>query len=80
MPLTVSEPVLVVTQLLDTRTPHAPSVPHAALPVIVTLPVPVAEMLVELSRKTPLEEYPVPHEVPFNVIEPVLVVTQLVNT
>ena len=50
------------------------------MPVIVTLPVPVAEMLVELSRKTPLEEYPVPHEVPFNVIEPVLVVTQLVNT
>ena len=51
MPLTVSEPVLVVTRLLFcTKTPPAEIVPHAALPVIVTLPTPVAEMLADDVR------------------------------
>ena len=44
------------------------------LPVIVTLPVPVAEMLADELRKTPLDA-PVPHEVPLTVSEPELVVT-----
>jgi hypothetical protein len=43
--------------------------------VIVTLPAPVAEMLAEYSRRTPVESDPVPQEVPLTVSEPVLVVT-----
>jgi hypothetical protein len=45
------------------------------LPVIVTLPAPMAEMLADEFSKTPLELDPVPHEVPLTVIEPELVVT-----
>ena len=64
--------------------PPARFVPFAALPVIVTLPVPVAEMLVPIfvgnedaaCTLTPFEAVPVlPHEVPLTVIEPLLVVT-----
>jgi hypothetical protein len=44
------------------------------VPVIITLPVPVAEMLDEGSE-TPMELHPVPHEVPLTVSEPELVVT-----
>ena len=73
--MTVREPVLVVTQLPFTRTPRVYNVPHAALPVIVTLPAPVAEMLADESRETPVEPPPVPHEVPLTVSKPELVVT-----
>ena len=38
------------------------------------MPVPVAEMLDEVS-KTPMESHPVPHEVPLTESEPELVVT-----
>ena len=59
---------------------QAESVPFAAVPVIVTLPVPVAEMLADVYRKTPLEFVPVPNEVPLTVIDPEMVVTQEVLT
>jgi hypothetical protein len=49
VPLTVSEPEIVVTLEELTSTPLAESVPFAAVPVIDTLPAPVAEML-EKSR------------------------------
>ena len=75
VPLTVSEPELVVTLDPLTSMPRASSVPFAAVPVIVTLPVPVAEMLADDDRLTPLEFRPVPQEVPLTVIEPELVVT-----
>ena len=52
--------------------PADKSVALAALPVIVTLPVPLAEMLA-LIRPTPMELFPVPLEVPLTVIEPELV-------
>jgi hypothetical protein len=55
--------------------PRAEFVPFAAVPVIVTWPVPVAEMLDEEVRQTPVELVPVPHEVPLTVSEPELVVT-----
>jgi hypothetical protein len=74
VPLTVSEPELVVTLDAATQIPQAQYVPFAAVPVIVTLPAPVAEMADEL-RKTPVELDPVPHEVPLTVSEPELVVT-----
>ena len=74
VPLTVSEPELVVTVDPPTKIPQASFVPFAAVPVIVTLPAPVAEMLDEV-RKTPLEFHPVPHDVPLTVSEPELVVT-----
>ncbi len=48
VPLTVSEPELVVILLLRTSIPRASSVPFAAVPVIVTLPEPVDETLAEL--------------------------------
>ena len=48
VPLTVSEPVLIVTVASPVQMPKAlPPVPRAAVPVIVTLPVPVAEMLAD---------------------------------
>ena len=43
--------------------------------MIVTLPVPRAEMIEDDFRYKPLPNNPVPHEVPLTVIEPVLVVT-----
>ncbi len=55
--------------------PKAKSVPFAAVPVIVTWPVPVAEMLGEYHSKMPMEFVRVPHEVPLTVIEHELVVT-----
>ena len=45
VPLTVSEPVLVVTLDNCTKIPLAELVPFAAVPVIVTWPASVAEML-----------------------------------
>ena len=75
VPLTVSEPVLVVTLDPETKMPRALFVPLAAVPVIVTWPAPVAEMLADEFRKTPLEYCSVPHEVPLTVSEPELVVT-----
>ena len=75
VPLTVSEPELVVTVDEFTRIPRAELVPFAAVPVIVTLPAPVDDMLADEPRSTPLEEVPVPHEVPLTVSEPELVVT-----
>ena len=45
------------------------------LPVIVKLPALVAEMFADDLRKTPLELIPVPHEVPWTVREPELVMT-----
>jgi hypothetical protein len=74
--LTVSEPELVVTRLKVTQTPHALFVPFAAVPLIVTLPAPVAEMFALVLSKTPREPVPVPHEVPLTVSEPELVVMQ----
>ena len=50
VPLTVIEPELVVTLDEYKRIPKAESVPFAAVPVIVTLPVPVAEMLADEYR------------------------------
>ena len=50
VPLTVSEPELVVTADPETIIPQASSVPFAAVPVIVTLPTPVAEMLADPPR------------------------------
>ena len=50
VPLTVSEPELVVTADPETIIPQASSVPFAAVPVIVTLPTPVAEMLADDVR------------------------------
>ena len=76
VPFTVIDPVLVVTHESYTKIPYALVVPFAALPVIVTLPVPVAEKLADTLRKTPFEAVPVlPHDVPLTVIEPLLVVT-----
>ena len=75
VPLTVIEPVLVLKLEPSARTPMALSVPFAAAPVILNWPVPVAEMLEDASRFTPIESAPVPHEVPLNVSEPELVVT-----
>jgi hypothetical protein len=48
VPLTVSEPELVVTQEEFTPTPPATTVPFTAVPVIVTWPAPVAEMLADV--------------------------------
>ncbi len=44
------------------------------MPVMVTLPEPVDEILAESCRKTPMELVPVPHEVPLIVRLPELVV------
>ena len=73
--MTAIEPELVVTFELLIDTPQAKSVPFAASPVIVTLPAPVAEMLAEKARATPLESVLVPQEVPLTVIEPAFVLT-----
>ena len=74
VPLTVIEPELVVTQETYTWMPQALFVPFAAVPVIDTLPVPVAEILAFVTRRKPTEFVPLPHEVPLTVIEPELVV------
>ena len=79
VPLTVIEPEVAVTQEAFTTIPQAVLVPFAAVPVIVTLPVPVAEML-DVLRSTPLELVPVPHEVPLTVVVPELAVTADVYT
>ena len=50
--------------------------PHAAVPVIVTFPAPVDEILAVEVRHTPVEKLPVPHEVPLTMTEPELAVTQ----
>ena len=51
VPFTVSEPELVVTfEELKSWIPIAKFVPHAAVPVIVKLPAPVAEMLADAFR------------------------------
>ncbi len=53
VPLTVSEPELVVTVDPYKKIPVAPDVPFAAVPVIVTFPASVAEMLADEARKIP---------------------------
>ena len=50
VPLTVSEPEMVVILDLFTFIPKAEFNPFAAMPVIVTFPVPVAEMLADNFR------------------------------
>ena len=75
VPLTVSEPVLVVTVDTITKMPQASSIPFAAVPVIARLPAPVAAMLA-LYRKIPMEPIAVPHDVPLAVTVPLLVVTR----
>ena len=50
VPLTVSEPELVVTLEESAWIPWALSAPFAAVPVIVTLPAPVAETLADPLR------------------------------
>ena len=74
VPLTVSEPELVVTLDPLTLMPMSACIPFA-VPMMFTLPTPVAEMLEDESRSTPLESVVVPHEVPLTAIEPELVVT-----
>ncbi len=76
VPLIVRLPELVVAEEEEINTPQAESVPFAAVPVIVTLPVPVDEKLDEPRRKTPPEPPPVPHEVPLIVRLPELVVAE----
>ena len=71
----MSNPEFVVIELSDTNTPQAKVVPFCAVPVIVRLPMPIAEMF-DAARETPLESVPVPHEIPLNEIEPELVVMQ----
>jgi hypothetical protein len=51
--LAVIEPESVVMQALEIFMPQALFVPFAAVPVIVTLPVPAAEMMADEFRKTP---------------------------
>lgn len=75
VPFKLSNPEFVVIELPDTNTPHAKVVPCCALPVIVRLPMPIAEMF-DAARETPVELIPVPHEIPLNEIEPELVVMQ----
>ena len=76
VPLTTIEPVVVVTfELAYTNTPIASFVPLTALPVIVTLPPPVDEMMADEFNKTANALVPVPHDVPLILIEPVFVVT-----
>ena len=55
--------------------PKALFVPFAAVPVMVTSPTPVPDILELEYRETPLEPAPVPLEVPFKIIVPELVVT-----
>jgi hypothetical protein len=74
LPLIEISPMLVLTVVFDMTVPIAPDVPHAELPVIVTLPEPVDEM-VALLRATPQDEASVPYDVPLIVRVPVLVVT-----
>ena len=50
VPLTVIDPDVVVTRLEVTQTPNALFVPFAAVPLIVTWPAPVAEMLADDLR------------------------------
>ena len=50
VPLIVRLPELVVAEDKPINTPRAQSVPFAAVPVIVTLPVPVDETLAEVLR------------------------------
>jgi hypothetical protein len=76
VPLIVIEPTLVVTQDRFAVKPSELDMPFAAVPVIVTLPNPVADML-DSKIYEPLVVSCVTHEVPLTVIEPVLVVTQL---
>ena len=73
IPLTVIEPVLVVTLDWYTLIPML-----GPLPIIVTLPPSVAEMFVSLpveNIETPMNSDPVLHAVPLTVIDPKLVVT-----
>ena len=79
VPLTVSEPEVAETLDAVTVMPQASVVPFAALAVIVTLPVPLAEMLEDELRTTPMALVPVPHVVPLTVSEPELLVTGDVN-
>ena len=76
VPLTITEPELVVIIDPSTRMPAELDAPFAALPVMVILPAPLAEMLEDEVRKTPVDPSPVPQEVPLTVSEPELVVTQ----
>ncbi len=76
VPLIVRLPVLVVAEELSIYTPRASSVPLAAVPVIVTLPEPVDEILADDETKTPLESDELPHDVPLIVRLPEFVVTQ----
>ena len=73
-PLTVIEPELVVTLDPSTVMPTVESTPFAAVPVIVTLPAPVAEMVEDKDSIMPQEFDTVLHEVPLTVSEPELVV------
>jgi hypothetical protein len=78
LPLSVIEPVLVVTLDEYTSIPRVSIVPLAPVPVIVTLPPSVAEMFVSLpveNKRTPMDSATVPHAVPLTVIDPKLVVT-----
>ena len=75
VPFKLSNPEFVVIELPVTNIPQAKVVPFCAVPVIVTLPMPIAEMF-DAARETPVELIPVPHEIPLNEIEPELVVMQ----
>ena len=74
VPLIVIDPELVVTlDKTNIQIPSAISVPFAAVPVIVTLPVPVDDML-PAYEKMPLEKVPVQQELPMTASAPLLVV------
>ena len=75
VPFKLSNPEFVVIELPVTNIPQAEVVPFCAVPVIVTLPMPIAEMF-DAARETPLEIVPVPHEIPLKVIDPELVVIE----
>ena len=80
VPLNVIKPLLVVTFEFSAKMPFALSVPFAAVPEIVTLPEPVAKMLADDLRRTPMEPATVPQEVPLTVSEPELAVTLAPST
>lgn len=63
VPLKLIKPELVVMQLSLTKIPATPVVPFAIVPVIVTLPAPVVEILAVVCMRTPV----VP-DVPFAIV------------
>ena len=72
VPLTMTEPELAVTQELFTMIPQASLPPFIAVPVTVTLPDPVDEILEDEVKHTPAAPIVVPHANPMTVSVPPL--------